>query len=49
MCTSRHKIKQCHPDPELLHLAEERTKVLNGVYANVMRAEQYAERNAAAA
>jgi DnaJ-domain-containing protein 1 len=42
----RHKIKQCHPDrvigiaPELLHLAEEQTKALNGAYANAMRAQQ---------
>ncbi|HEY7244998.1 MAG TPA: DnaJ domain-containing protein [Xanthobacteraceae bacterium] len=44
----RHKIKQCHPDrvigraPNLLHLAEEQTKVLNGAYANAMRARGYA-------
>jgi len=44
----RHKIKQCHPDriigiaPELLHLAEEQTKALNGAYANAKRAQQYA-------
>jgi flagellar biosynthesis GTPase FlhF len=50
----RHKIKQCHPDriigiaPELLHLAEEQTKALNGAYANAKRAQQYAERNGAA-
>ena len=51
----RHKIKQCHPDrviglaPELLHLAEEQTKALNGAYANAMRARRHAPRNAAAA
>jgi DnaJ-domain-containing protein 1 len=50
----RHKIKQCHPDrvigiaPELLHLAEEQTKALNGAYANAMRAQQQPERNSAA-
>ena len=50
----RHKIKQCHPDrvigiaPELLHLAEEQTKVLNGAYANAMRVQQHAERIGAA-
>ena len=39
----RHKIKQCHPDrlggvaPELLQLAEEQAKALNGAYANAMR------------
>ena len=51
----RHKIKQCHPDrlggvaPELLQLAEEQAKALNGAYANAMRARRYAPRNAAAA
>jgi len=51
----RHKIKQCHPDrvigiaPELLHLAEEQTKVLNGAYANAMRVQKHAERIGAAA
>jgi flagellar biosynthesis GTPase FlhF len=44
----RHKIKQCHPDrlgglaPELLQLAEEQAKALNGAYANAMRARRYA-------
>jgi hypothetical protein len=39
----RRKIKQCHPDrmagfaPEFLRLAEEKTKILNGAYANAMR------------
>jgi flagellar biosynthesis GTPase FlhF len=39
----RRKIKQCHPDrmvgfaPEFLLLAEEKTKILNGAYANAMR------------
>ena len=47
----RHKIKQCHPDrvigiaPELLHLAEEQTKALNGAYANAIRAQRYTEQN----
>jgi flagellar biosynthesis GTPase FlhF len=51
----RHKIKQCHPDrlgglaPELLQLAEEQAKALNGAYANAMRVRRYAPRNAAAA
>jgi DnaJ-domain-containing protein 1 len=51
----RHKIKQCHPDrlvglsPELLHLAEEQTKALNGAYENAMRTRTYAPRNGAAA
>jgi chromosome segregation ATPase len=51
----RHKIKQCYADrviglaPELLHLAEEQTKALNGAYANAMRARRHAPRNAAAA
>jgi hypothetical protein len=42
----RHKIKQCHPDrvvghaPELLQMAEEQTKVLNGAYANAIRASR---------
>ena len=49
----RHKIKQCHPDrlgglaPELLQLAEEQAKALNGAYANAMRARRYALRAAA--
>ena len=48
----RHKIKQCHPDrlvglaPELLELAEEQAKALNGAYANAMRARGYSQRNA---
>jgi DnaJ-domain-containing protein 1 len=39
----RRKVKQCHPDrmagfaPEFLRLAEEKTKILNGAYANAMR------------
>lgn len=39
----RRKIKQCHPDrlvglaPELLQLAEEQTKALNGAYENALR------------
>jgi len=39
----RRKIKQCHPDlvvglaPEILQMAEEQTKALNGAYANAMR------------
>jgi DnaJ-domain-containing protein 1 len=52
----RHKIKQCHPDrlgghlpPELLQLAEEQAKALNGAYATAMRARRYAPRNNAAA
>jgi uncharacterized integral membrane protein len=51
----RHKIKQCHPDrlrglsPELLQLAEEQAKALNGAYATAMRARLYAPRNNAAA
>jgi flagellar biosynthesis GTPase FlhF len=50
----RHKIKQCHPDrlgglaPELLQLAEEQAKALNGAYANAMRTRRYAPRNCAA-
>jgi len=50
----RHKVKQCHPDrllglaPELLELAEERTKALNGAYEKAMRARGYA-RSAGAA
>jgi hypothetical protein len=49
----RHRIKQCHPDrvigivPELLHLAEEQTKALNGAYANAMRVRGNPERNIA--
>ena len=51
----RHKIKQCHPDrlgglaPELLQLAEEQTKALNGAYANAMRVRRYARSIGAAA
>ena len=51
----RHKIKQCHPDrvvglaPELLQLAEEQTKALNGAYENAMRARRYAAQHGAAA
>jgi hypothetical protein len=51
----RHKIKQCYPDrlgglaPELLQLAEEQAKALNGAYANAMRARRYAPRDGAAA
>jgi hypothetical protein len=50
----RHKIKQCHPDrvvgraAELLQLAEEQTKALNGAYANAMRIRRHVPRNAAA-
>jgi DnaJ-domain-containing protein 1 len=51
----RHKIKQCHPDrlgglaPELLQLAEEQAKALNGAYANAMRVRRYARPDCAAA
>ena len=42
----RRKIKECHPDrlagvaPPLLQMAEEQAKVLNGAYANAMRARR---------
>jgi len=42
----RRKIKECHPDrlagvaPALLQMAEEQAKVLNGAYANAMRARR---------
>ena len=42
----RRKIKECHPDrlagvaPALLEMAEEEAKVLNGAYANAMRARR---------
>ena len=51
----RHKIKQCHPDrvvglaPDVIQLAEEQTKALNGAYANAMNARRYAPRNRVAA
>jgi flagellar biosynthesis GTPase FlhF len=44
----RSKIKRCHPDrllglgPELLQLAEEQTKALNGAYANALRTRRSA-------
>jgi flagellar biosynthesis GTPase FlhF len=44
----RDKIKQCHPDrlaglaPELLQLAQEQAKALNGAYANAMRTRRHA-------
>ncbi len=50
----RHKIKQCHPDrlvglaPELLQLAEEQAKALNGAYANAMRVRRCARPTGAA-
>jgi DnaJ-domain-containing protein 1 len=51
----RRRIKQCHPDrmvgvaPELLHVAEEQTKALNGAYATAMRALGHARPHSAAA
>ena len=46
MRSYRRKIKECHPDrlaglaPALLQMAEEQAKVLNGAYANAMRARR---------
>ena len=46
MRSYRRKIKECHPDrlagvaPPLLQMAEEQAKVLNGAYANAMRARR---------